>query len=159
MERMTSPNYSDPREPIQQTLAMIKPEFMCYREEILQRITDAGFKIIESKIVKLSPEQASDLFNDQEMELDFAIRMMALADGPIQVLCLAKPKAIDELLALIGSETSKEAKRDWPGSLRAQFAGHNYVGRTIGMHGSADAKHARYEIEYFFPNGKLSVYR
>lgn len=157
---MTSPNYSDPREPLQKTFAMIKPEFMCYREEILQCLYNAGFKIVETKIVKLTPEQASDIFADQYMEPDYALRMMGMADGPVQVLCLSKPQAIKEFLALVGPDTvmSKEAKRKWPGCLRAQFADANMMGRKLGIHGSVDAVHARKEIEYFFPNGmRLSL--
>lgn len=156
MERMTSPNYSDPLEPIEKTLVIIKPDGMIFREEIMKRIVEAGFKIIQSKIVKLTPEQASELYVDQFEKPTFPLFIVSITEGPIQAMCLAKPKAILELLALIGSRTATESMEKWPGSLRSHFGSYEYDIENA-IEGSADETHARHEIRFFFPNSKLAI--
>lgn len=149
MDRMTSPNYTDPREPIQQTLALIRPEAMCNREAITMRIRDAGFKILDSIIVKLTPEQAANLYADQMIEPSFPIKIVSLCSGPVKAMCLAKPEAIKEFRALLGAETTAESLTTWPGSLRSYFGS---CGIRNGILGSVDLQSARKEIEFFFPN-------
>lgn len=151
MERITSPNFSDPRAPSQQTLALIRPEAMCNRDAITLRIRDAGFKILDTVVVKLSPEQATNLYADQITQRAFPMKIVSLCSGPVQAMCLAKPEAVKEFLALLGAETTEESERVWPGSLRSYFGS---CGIQNGILGSLDAQRARREIEFFFPNSK-----
>lgn len=148
---MTSPNYTDPRAPIQQTLALIRPEAMCHREAIATRIYEAGFKILDTTIVKLTPEQAANLYADQVTQPAFPLKIVSLCSGPVQALCLAKPEAVREFLALLGSETAVKSRSAWPGSLRSYFGS---CGIQNGILGSLDAQHARTEIAFFFPHSK-----
>lgn len=143
MERTTSPHFQDPREPIEKTLALIRPEAMCYREAIVKRLLAAGFKILCTTIVKLTIEQASELYGKSDG--DYPLMIGSLCAEPVQAMCLAKPQAIAELQALMGCFGSR-----WPGSLRAKFAdGAGVQGAAIL--GSRDAEHARSEIQFFFP--------
>lgn len=152
MDRMTSPNFTDPRAPIQQTLALIRPEAMCNREAITQRICDAGFKVLDSTIVKLSPEQAANLYADQIIQPAFPLKIVSLCSGPVQAMCLAKPEAIKEFRALLGAETASESRSTWPGSLRSYFGS---CGIRNGILGSVDLQSARREIQFFFPNSNV----
>lgn len=148
---MTMPNYSDPRQRIQKTLAIIKPEAMCYRDIIIKRIFEAGFKILETKIVKLTPEQASELYQDKCHLPNFPVLVLSMNSGPIQAMCLAKPQAIREFKALVGEDSAFASKQKWPGSLRGCFG--SYENDILnGIHASEDVEHARYEIRFFFPN-------
>lgn len=149
MDRNTSPHYSDPTAPIQKTLALIRPEAMCHCEAIVKRILNAGFKIIADTTVKLTPEQATELYADQEAEPHFPLKVLSLCTQPVRALCLAKPEAIAELRALLGEETGAESRRRWPGSLRAFFARQCVCN---GLLCSRDLTHARTEIRFFFPN-------
>lgn len=146
MERTTSPHFADPYEPVEQTLALIRPEAMCYRDAIVQRLLAAGFKILCTAVVKLTVEQASELYAADDNEAgNYALRMASLCVGPVQAMCLAKRQAIAELQALIGCVGGR-----WPGSLRAQFAG-GAGEQCAAIYGSRDAAHARTEIRFFFP--------
>lgn len=150
MDRTTSPNYQHPLHPIQKTLALIRPEAMGCREAIIRRILDAGFKILDTTIVKLTPEQASELYgNLDDDESDFPLKVASLCKGPIQAMCLAKPEAIAEFRALLGADTAAESRHRWPGSLRAMFAER---GVFNGILGSRDVARARIELRFFFPN-------
>lgn len=147
MERTTSPHFQDPREPIEKTLALIRPEAMCYRHAIVQRLLAAGFKILCTAIVKLSIEQASELYGaaDAEQPTNYPVMIGSLCAEPVQAMCLAKPQAIAELQALMGCFGSR-----WPGSLRAKFADGADVQYAVIL-GSRDEEHARSEIRFFFP--------
>lgn len=154
MDRMTSPNFTNPQAPIQHTLAIIRPEAICHREAITMRILDAGFKIMDTTIVKLLPEQAANLYADQITQPFFAQKIVSLCSGPVQALCLAKPEAVREFLALLGADTAEESRITWPGSLRSYFGS---CGIQNGILGSLDAQSARREIQFFFPNSNLET--
>lgn len=149
---MTSPNYQDAREPLVQTVAIIQPQCMAFRDEITKRIADAGFTILQRKVVQLTNDQVSELFADQKHADHFALMQVAWTAGPILVMCLTKPKAIDQLKALLGSGTLNDANPVWPGCLRAQYASDDIL---IGVHGSDDAEHFRHEVNFFFPDSNL----
>lgn len=149
MERMTSPNYQDAREPLVQTIAIIQPQCMPFREIITKRIADAGFTILQRKVVQLTSDQVTELFADQKDAENFSSMQVAWTAGPILVMCLTKPKAIDQLKALLGSGTSNDENPKWPGCLRAQYASDDIL---IGIHGSDDPEHVRHEINFFFPD-------
>lgn len=149
---MTSPNYQDAREPLVQTVAIIQPQCMHFRNDILKRITDAGFTILQSKVVQLTNEQVVELFADQKHAEHFSSMQAAWTAGPILVMCLTKPKAIDQLKALLGSGTLNDANPVWPGCLRAEYASDDIL---IGIHGSEDVEHVHHEINFFFPDSNI----
>lgn len=91
MDRTTSPHYQNPYEPVQKTLCLIRPEAMCFRDAITKRLLAAGFKIITSTVVKLSPEQASELYGDDvedsrgDRHDNYPLLISSLCAGPVQV--------------------------------------------------------------------------
>lgn len=149
MERMTSPNYHDAREPIVQTIAIIQPQCMNFRDDITKRIVEAGFTILQRKVVQLTTAQVDELFADQKHAENFSLMQTAWKAGPILVMCLTKPKAIDQLKALLGSGTVNDKNPMWPGCLRAQYAQDDIL---IGVHGSDNPENFRHEINFFFPD-------
>lgn len=155
MERMTSPNYSNPNEPIQHTLTLIKPDGMIHRDAIVKRILQAGFKICQSKTIKITPELATEFYKNRSVDIHFPLLVLCLSRGPARVMCLSKPKAIDEFKALIGMPTGSESKRNWPGSLRSYYACDVPNVEINAIHGSENVEMARKEIKFFFPNCKM----
>lgn len=137
----------------EQTLAIIKPSGMQYREEILQKIFKANFKIIDTKICKLSPGHVSELYKFDWSNDSYPRLVKEMTSGPIQAMCLSKPNAIKSFLALFGLEKDGERKI-WPCNLRSCFGSiENDI--TNGLHGSENSDSARWEIQFFFPESKV----
>lgn len=138
---------------IEQTLAIIKPGGMQYREEILQKLFKANFKIIDTKICKLSSGQVSELLKLDWTNANYPKVVEDMTAGPIQAMCLAKPNAIKSFLALFGLENGGERKI-WPCNLRSCFSSiENDI--SNGLHGSESCDAARWEIQFFFPESKF----
>ncbi|XP_058811488.1 nucleoside diphosphate kinase homolog 5-like [Topomyia yanbarensis] len=134
----------------ERTLALIKPDGMKHRDTITRRIRDAGFVIVQSRIVRLTPEQASELYRSKIGHPNYHAMIVALTVGPIQAMCVSKVCAVAELNWLIGPERYQDAVRNAPGSIRAIF-GDSRDELKNAIHGSEDAESARFEVRFFFP--------
>ena len=80
----------------ERTLAIIKPDGMKNRDHIIRRIKNSGFAILQSKIIKISPEQASEFFQTKMTPPSVNLQVIALSDGPINVMCISKVNAIND---------------------------------------------------------------
>ncbi len=69
---------------VEQTLVIIKPSGMQYREEILQKIYKANFKIIDTKICKLSAGQVSELLKIDWTNVEYPKVAEDMTSGPVQ---------------------------------------------------------------------------
>lgn len=138
-------------EDFERTLVVIKPDAMKHKSDIVRRITDAGFTILQSRIVRLTPEQASEFYRSKKNHPCYHAWIVALTEGPIQAMCVSKTSAVSELLWLIGPERYQDAIEKAPGSLRAMFADSRDELRNA-IHGSEDAHSASFEINFFFPS-------
>ncbi|XP_039439853.1 nucleoside diphosphate kinase homolog 5-like [Culex pipiens pallens] len=134
----------------ERSLAIVKPDGMKHRDTIGRRIREAGFTIVQSRIVRLTPEQASEFYRSKQTEPNYHALIVALTEGPIEALCVSRIDAIAELLWLVGPERHQEAVRAAPGSLRAMFADSRDELRNA-VHASEDPEAARAEIRFFFP--------
>ena len=156
MERMTMPNFFDPNEPIVMTLAIIKPEAMCCRDEIFQKLLQSNFQVIQSRIIKLTAEQASEFYKFEVDNPCYSFMVLSLSDGPIQAICLSKQKSIAQLNALVGPNLAKRAHKEWPGSLRSCFGSFTNEIQN-GIHASKNKQQAEHEIHFFFPNSNVEI--
>ena len=128
------------------TFMMIKPDAVerGLIGKILADITDAGFKIIELKMVKLSLNDAKRFYKIHENRPFFDDLTTYMSRSPIVAAVLSKDNAVDEFRKLIGSTDPSEADE---GTIRKEFAlsiGENSV------HGSDGETTAAFEISYFF---------
>lgn len=89
---------------IEYTLAIIKPEAVVYRKEIEYRIYTEGFEICQTRWLQLTPEQASEFYNDHFGELSFPRLVSYMSSGPILVFALAKKNAVEEWKRVIGPD-------------------------------------------------------
>ena len=130
------------------TLAIIKPHIHMERKvgQVLQRIEEAGFGIVLSKMVQLRPEGA-DQFYEEHKGKDFFDKLKRyMCVGPIWAIVLAKDNAVEEWRKTIGATNSAEAE---PGTIRHDFGRHDNI-TLNAVHGSATDHDAKREINFFF---------
>ncbi|XP_029171393.1 nucleoside diphosphate kinase homolog 5-like [Nylanderia fulva] len=134
---------------IEYTLAIIKPEAMIYRKEIERRIYTEGFEICQIRWLQLTPEQASEFYNDHFSELSFPRLVAYMSSGSIMVFVLAKQNAVEEWKRIIGPATVTEARMYFPDSIRARYGRRDDCKNAV--HGSDSRQQAEKEIHFFFP--------
>lgn len=135
----------------EQTLSIIKPDAVGSNNigKILCRFEKAGLKIIASKMIHLSADQAKAFYNVHAHRPFFDELVRFMITGPILVLVLEGENAIAKNRELMGSTDPKQAA---PGTIRADFA------KTIeknAVHGSDSPETAAPEIRFFFKNGEI----
>ena len=128
------------------TFMMIKPDAVerGLIGKILADITDAGFKIIELKMVKLSLDDAKRFYKIHEDRPFFDDLTTYMSRSPIVAAVLSKDNAVDEFRKLIGSTDPNEADN---GTIRKKYAlskGENSV------HGSDSNENAEIESNFHF---------
>ena len=128
------------------TFIMIKPDAVerGLIGKILADITDAGFKFIELKMVKLSLDDAKRFYKIHEDRPFFDDLTTYMSRSPIVAAVLSKDNAVDEFRKLIGSTDPNEADN---GTIRKKYAlskGENSV------HGSDSNENAEIESNFHF---------
>ena len=128
------------------TFMMIKPDAVerGLTGKILGDITDAGFKIIELKMVKLSLNDAKRFYKIHENRPFFDDLTNYMSRSPIIAAVLSKDNAVDEFRKLIGNTDPNEADK---GTIRKKYAlskGENSV------HGSDSNENAKIESNFHF---------
>jgi len=128
------------------TFMMIKPDAVerGLIGKIFADITDAGFKIIELKMVKLSLDDAKRFYKIHEDRPFFDDLTTYMSRSPIVAAVLSKDNAVDEFRKLIGSTDPNEADN---GTIRKKYAlskGENSV------HGSDSNENAEIESNFHF---------
>ncbi|XP_055586830.1 nucleoside diphosphate kinase homolog 5 [Uranotaenia lowii] len=134
----------------ERTLLIIKPDGMKHRDTIVRRVRDAEFTVLQTRFVRLSPEQASEFYKTRQCDPCYHAMIVALTRGPIQVMCLSKVRAVEELLWLVGPESYRDAVKNAPGSLRAIF-GDSRDDLRNAVHASENGEAAHFEVRFFFP--------
>merc|ERR1719353_1786726 len=118
-------------------------------EEIVSRIEDANFTILDKITLELSEARAHNFFEAHKNELSFSSMVRHMCSGPVCAIVVARMSAVSVLKQLAGPATPKEAKAFQPTSLRGMYA--RDIQRNA-VHVSESEKTARSEIAFFFPN-------
>lgn len=125
---------------------MIKPDAVESGNigNIIQAITDAGFKIVAMKYTKLSTQEAKD-FYAVHAERPFYLELVEyMTSGPIVAAILEKENAVADFRKLIGSTDPAEAEEGTIRKLYAESKAKNAV------HGSDSDENARIEGDFHF---------
>ncbi|MDG1718462.1 MAG: nucleoside-diphosphate kinase [Flavobacteriales bacterium] len=128
------------------TFTMIKPEAVEAGNTgaILNRIEEAGFRILALKKVHLTAERAG-LFYEVHKERPFYGELVEyMSRGPIIAAILEKDNAVADFRTLIGSTNPEEADE---GTIRKEFA------TSLAMnavHGSDSDENANIEANFHF---------
>jgi len=135
---------------VERTLALIRPDaFATNKDQIMERIEEAGFKIALSKVVTLTKAQAEEFYSEHAGQPYFEELTSGMADRPLLALGLAKEQAIDGWRDMLGPAELEVAKTEAPDSLRAQFAVDEV--KFNQLHGSDTRENAQKELNFFFP--------
>ncbi|NXI70729.1 TXND3 protein, partial [Anseranas semipalmata] len=109
--------------PQEHTLALIKPDAAKkHKDDIMQKVKDAGFTISKIKEEALTREMATQFYKDHEGKPFFEELVTCMTEGPSVVMVLTKENAVEEWRQLMGPTDPEVAKESSPESIRAQFA-------------------------------------
>jgi nucleoside-diphosphate kinase len=128
------------------TFAMIKPDAVRAGNtgNIIQRITDNGFKIRAMKLIHMTRPIAEGFYAVHRERPFFGELVTFMSSGPTVVLALEKENAVQAWRDLMGPTDSTKAPK---GTIRGDF------GASVGenaSHGSDSPENAEIELRYFF---------
>jgi|TARA_B100001964_G_C14184090_1_gene577713 nucleoside-diphosphate kinase len=131
---------------IEQTLSIIKPDAVerNLENEIKNFIEKKNLKIIKSKKVKISKEEASEFYKVHQTKPFYNDLCSYLSSGPIYVMVLQGENAIIKNREIMGATDPLKAEE---GTLRKLY------GLSIdknSVHGSDSQENAKIEIDFFF---------
>ena len=131
---------------IERTFSIIKPDAVAKNVigEIVSRFEKNGLRIIASKMVHLSKEQAQGFYAVHKERPFYNDLVEFMTSGPVVVQVLEGENAISKNRELMGATNPAEAA---PVTIRADFA------KTVdenAVHGSDAPETAAQEIEFFF---------
>jgi nucleoside-diphosphate kinase len=134
---------------IERTFSIIKPDAVAKNliGKIYARFEDAGLKIVASRMLHLSREQAGEFYAVHKERPFYNDLINFMTSGPVMVQVLEGENAINRNREIMGATNPQEAA---PGTIRADFA------ETVdenAVHGSDGPATAKVEIEFFFPEG------
>jgi nucleoside-diphosphate kinase len=128
------------------TFGIIKPDAVRAGNigNILQRITDHGFKIRAMKLMLMSRGVAEGFYSVHRERPFFGELVDFMTSGPCVVMALEKENAVLAWRDLMGPTDSTKAPK---GTIRGDF------GTSVGenaSHGSDSEENAQIELHYFF---------
>ena len=131
---------------IVQTLSIIKPDAVerNLENEIKSFFEEKNVKILKSKKVKISKEEASEFYKVHQTKPFYNDLCSYLSSGPIVVMVLECENAVKKNRELMGATEPKNAEE---GTLRKKY------GISIdknSVHGSDSVENAKIEINFFF---------
>ena len=131
---------------IEQTLSIIKPDAVerNLENKIKSFFQKNNIKILKSKKVKISKEEASEFYKIHQTKLFYNDLCNYLSSGPIVVMILEGENAVLKNRQLMGATDPKKAEE---GTLRKMY------GISIdknSVHGSDSVENGKIEIDFFF---------
>lgn len=128
------------------TFTMIKPDAVGnnYIGPILNKINEAGFRIVAMKYTKLSAEMAGKFYEIHKERPFYGELVEYMSSGPIVAAILEKDDAVAAFRKLIGATDPTKAE---PGTIRQLYA------KSIAanaVHGSDSDENAAIEGNFFF---------
>ena len=131
---------------LEQTLSIIKPDAVERNldGEIKSFYEKNNLKIIKSKKVKISKEEASEFYKVHQTKPFYDSLCEYLSSGPIIVMILEGENAVSKNRQLMGATDPLKAEE---GTLRKMY------GISIdknSVHGSDSIENAKTEIDFFF---------
>ncbi|XP_061183794.1 thioredoxin domain-containing protein 6-like isoform X2 [Saccostrea echinata] len=133
--------------PMQQTVAVIKPDAVGTKDEIIDRIHESGFKIAATKEQQLTRELAEEFYADHKGKDYYEDLVEHMTSGPTYVMVLSREDAVQGWREIIGPTDPEKAKEENPDSLRAAY-GKNILMNAV--HGSSTVEHAETSLKKIF---------
>ena len=135
----------------QRTLSIIKPDGVEKNliGEVYRRFEKGGLKIVASKMLHLTKQQAEGFYAVHKERPFFADLVSYMTSGPVVVQVLEGDNAIAKNREIMGATNPANAD---PGTIRADFAAS--IEENV-VHGSDGPDTAATEIAYFFDEGEI----
>jgi len=128
------------------TFTMIKPDAVekNYIGAILEKINNAGFRIVAMKYTRLTKEQAGAFYAVHKERPFYGELVEYMTSGPIVAAILEKDNAVADFRKLIGATNPEEAEE---GTIRKLYA-ESIAANAI--YGSDSDENAEIEGNFFF---------
>jgi adenylate kinase family enzyme/nucleoside diphosphate kinase len=133
---------------LQRTLCIVKPSAMPSLLQIRMMIQEAGFTVLKEKQTVLTDDRACEFYREFKDQPSFGATIREACSGPCCIMVLCRLQAVSVLKQLMGPPRVDEAVAKRPRSIRAMYG---TDGQRNAVHGSATAKAAAREVQYFFP--------
>ncbi|MBU2840379.1 nucleoside-diphosphate kinase [Acidithiobacillus thiooxidans] len=136
---------------VERTLSIIKPDAVQKNAvgAILGRFEAAGLRVVASKMLHLSQEDAGGFYAVHKARPFYGELCAFMSSGPVLVSVLEGEGAILKNRDLMGATNPKDAAS---GTIRADFA--DSIDANA-VHGSDSAETAAWEISYFFSQREI----
>jgi nucleoside-diphosphate kinase len=136
---------------IERTFSIVKPDAVANNVigQIYSRFEQAGLKIVASKMVHLSEEQAGAFYAVHKQRPFYNDLVSFMVSGPVMVQVLEGENAIAKNREVMGATNPADAAT---GTIRADFA------KTVdqnAVHGSDAPQTAAEEIAFFFGDAEI----
>ncbi|MCA9733149.1 MAG: nucleoside-diphosphate kinase [Deferribacteres bacterium] len=136
---------------MEKTLAIIKPDAVGanHTGKIIDRILQAGFRILGMKMVRLTSETAGAFYEVHKGRPFYDELVEFMSSDRCVVIALGKDNAVADYRTLIGATNPAEAKE---GTIRKDFA--TSIGNNA-VHGSDSVENGAIEVGFFFSRSEL----
>jgi nucleoside-diphosphate kinase len=136
---------------IERTFSIIKPDATerNLTGKIIQKFEDAGLRVVASKRIRMTREQAESFYGVHRERPFFGELVDFMISGPVVVQVLEGENAVAKNREVMGATNPKDAA---PGTIRKDFA------RSVGensVHGSDAPETAAEEIRFFFRDDEI----
>lgn len=131
---------------LEQTLIILKPDAVQRRlvGKIIGRFEEKGLRLAGMKFMRISRQLAERHYEVHRGKPFYPGLIEYITSGPVVVMVLAGPKAIEVTRKMMGKTFGYEAE---PGTIRGDFG----ISRTLNLvHGSDGEETARKEISLYF---------
>jgi nucleoside-diphosphate kinase len=130
------------------TLAIIKPDAIRFKGDILQAMYRDGFRVVQAQTVHLTKQQVAQFYAEHQGKPFFNNLGDLMTSGCSLAMELMRPNAVNRWRDLLGPTSSEAARTQAPNSIRGRFGTDN---TRNACHGSDSPESARIELEFFFP--------
>ena len=137
---------------MEKTLAIIKPDAIDRNlsGRIITEIEQAGFTIIDMKLVYMSKKHA-DWFYEEHSGKRFFYRLSNfMSSGPCIFMVLEKDNAIEDWRKLMGPTNYDREARFLPHTIRGAFGRYKRPTHETVVHGSDSPESAVRELTFFY---------
>lgn len=136
---------------LQRTLCIIKPDAVRKNVQgnIIQKLTDAGFRIRGMKMIRLTEEMGKKFYEVHKERPFYGELVSFMISGPVIVIALEKENAVADYRKLIGATDPAEAE---DGTIRKLFADSK---SENAVHGSDSEENGKIEVGFFFDESEL----
>lgn len=135
----------------QRTLCIIKPDAVRknLQGNIIQKISDSGFRIIGMKLLSLTGSAAGKFYEVHKERPFYGELCTFMTSGPVIAIALEKENAVEDYRKLIGATDPAEAEEGTIRKLYADSKSENAV------HGSDSEENGIKEVAFFFSEYEL----